>query len=198
MADDKKASILNRVGLFLVCAAVVFGLSYLIQIHLTDKDAFDFYNPNEPGAWDSIKENWVKRLELSGVPNFHKVSEKLYRGAQPTAEGMQQLKNLGVKTIVNLRSFHSDQDEIQDIGLDYEHIYMKTWHPEDKEVLRFLRIVTDPNRAPVFVHCKRGADRTGTMCAIYRIAAQNWSKNEAIKEMTKGEFWLLWRLAESG
>jgi protein tyrosine/serine phosphatase len=132
--------------------------------------------------------NWAERLELPGVDNLHKVSEQLYRGAQPTAEGMEQLKKLGIKTVVNLRSFHSDRDEIGDANLAYEHITMKPWHPEDNEVVRFLEIVSDPNRTPVFVHCQRGADRTGTMCAVYRVAVQGWSKTEAIEEMTKGGF----------
>jgi protein tyrosine phosphatase (PTP) superfamily phosphohydrolase (DUF442 family) len=131
---------------------------------------------------------WAERLKLPGVTNLHKVSENLYRGAQPTAEGMQQLEKLGIKTVVSLRSFHSDRGEMEGTALAYEHIFMKTWHPEDEEVVRFLRIVTDPNRTPVFVHCQRGADRTGTMCAIYRIAVQGWSKPEAIEEMTKGGF----------
>jgi protein tyrosine/serine phosphatase len=65
---------------------------------------------------------------------------------------------------------------------------MKTWHPADDQVIHFLQIVTDKNRTPVFVHCMRGADRTGTMCAIYRIAVQGWSRPEAIEEMTKGGF----------
>ena len=136
----------------------------------------------------AVQRKWAQRAELAGVPNFHKVSEALYRGAQPSAEGMRQLRKRGIKTIVNLRSFHSDRDEIGDIDVTYEHIYMKPWHPEDKEVVRFLKIVSDPNRTPVFVHCQRGADRTGTMCAIYRIAVQGWSKTEAIEEMTKGGF----------
>jgi protein tyrosine/serine phosphatase len=63
-----------------------------------------------------------------------------------------------------------------------------TWHPEDEDVLRFLRIVTDTNRAPVFVHCLHGSDRTGTMIAIYRMAVENWSKEAAIEEMTRGGF----------
>jgi len=70
----------------------------------------------------------------------------------------------------------------------YEHIYMKPWHPEDKEIIRFLQIVTDESNHPVFVHCQRGADRTGTMCAIYRIIVQGWGKQQAIEEMTKGGF----------
>jgi protein tyrosine phosphatase (PTP) superfamily phosphohydrolase (DUF442 family) len=131
---------------------------------------------------------WAERLELPGVPNLHKVSEDLYRGAQPTAEGMRQLEKLGIKTVINLRSVHSDRDELAGANLSYEHIDMKTWHPADDQVIHFLQIVTDKNRTPVFVHCMRGADRTGTMCAIYRIAVQGWSRPEAIEEMTKGGF----------
>lgn len=133
-------------------------------------------------------ELWAKPMEMKGVPNLHKVSETLYRSAQPSAEGMRNLKAMGIKTIVNLRSFHSDRNEIGDTGLAYEHIYMKAWHPEEKEVVRFLQIVTDPKRTPVLVHCQHGADRTGTMCALYRIAVQGWSKDEALQEMMQGEF----------
>jgi tyrosine-protein phosphatase SIW14 len=131
---------------------------------------------------------WAERIELPGLPNLHKVSDNLYRGAQPTAEGMKQLEKLGVKTVVNLRFLHSDRDEIKDTGLAYEHINMTTLNTEDKDVIRFLRIVNDSSRTPVFVHCEYGADRTGTMCAIYRIAVQGWSKDKAIEEMTEGGF----------
>ena len=125
---------------------------------------------------------------LEGVPNLHKVSDNLYRSAQPTAEGMRNLKQIGIRTIVNLRSFHSDRDEIGHLGLGYEHIHMKAWHPEREEVVRFLQIVTNPERTPVLVHCMHGADRTGTMSALYRIAVQGWTKDEAVREMTDGGF----------
>ena len=98
------------------------------------------------------------------------------------------MEKLGVKTVVNLRFLHSDRDEIKDTGLAYEHINMTTLNTEDKDVIRFLRIVNDSSRTPVFVHCEYGADRTGTMCAIYRIAVQGWSKDKAIEEMTEGGF----------
>ena len=73
-------------------------------------------------------------------------------------------------------------------GLAYEHISFKAWHAEHEDVVRFLRIVADPARQPVFVHCQHGADRTGMMTAIYRIAVQGWSKEDAIAEMTEGGF----------
>jgi protein tyrosine/serine phosphatase len=132
--------------------------------------------------------NWATSIQQSGLPNFFKVSEDLYRGAQPTKEGFKKLKEMGVKTVVNLRSFHSDRSELKGLGMNYEHIYMKAWHPERHEVIRFFKIVTDKNKIPVFVHCQHGADRTGTMVALYRIVIQGWTKEAAIREMTQGGF----------
>lgn len=132
--------------------------------------------------------NWAVEIEKAGLPNLHKVSEDLYRGAQPSAEGMQELKNMGIKTVVNLRSLHSDLDELGETGLVHEHIPMNAWRPKEEAVIRFLQIVTDKNRLPVFVHCQHGADRTGVTVAAYRIIVQGWTKEEAIAEMTEGGF----------
>lgn len=133
-------------------------------------------------------ESWAQAVDVKGVPNLFQVSDSVYRSAQPNAEGMQNLKDMGIVTVINLRSFHSDRDEIGATGLAYEHIYMKAWHPERKEVVRFLQIATDPKRTPVLVHCQHGADRTGMMIAIYRVVVQNWSREDAIQEMTTGGF----------
>jgi protein tyrosine/serine phosphatase len=131
---------------------------------------------------------WAQPIVLDGVPNLHKVTDQLYRSAQPTAEGMGNLKKRGMETIINLRSFNSDRKEIGGTGLGYEHIYMKAWHPERKEVVRFLQIVTNEKRTPVLVHCQHGADRTGTMCALYRVIIQGWTKEAAIQEMRDGGY----------
>jgi len=132
--------------------------------------------------------HWAAPVAIEGVPNLHRVSDALYRSAQPTAAGMANLKKAGMETIVNLRSFHSDRDLIGTTGLGYEHLYVKAWHPEEKEIVRFLQIVSQKNRQPVLVHCQHGADRTGTFCALYRIIIQNWTKEAAIKEMEDGGF----------
>jgi protein tyrosine phosphatase (PTP) superfamily phosphohydrolase (DUF442 family) len=132
--------------------------------------------------------NWAVKLDRPGLPNLHKLNDGLYRGAQPTAEGIRELEKLGVKTIVSMRENHSDKDILGESKIAFEHIPMKTWDPTDEQVVRFLKIVTDKNRQPVFVHCKHGADRTGTMCAIYRLTIDGWTKPQAIDEMTKGGF----------
>jgi len=144
--------------------------------------------PRPPSVAGARPARWAVPVDEPGLPNLHRVSDVYYRGAQPTAGGMRELEKLGVKTVVNLRAVHSDRDEIGDTKLEYEHISFKAWHAEDEDVVRFLRIVTDPARQPVFVHCQHGADRTGTMTALYRIAVEGWSKEDAIAEMTGGGY----------
>jgi protein tyrosine/serine phosphatase len=133
-------------------------------------------------------EEWAMALEKPGLPNLHQVSPVLFRSAQPSAVGMRQAKDLGVKTVLSLRAFHSDRDEIGALDLGYEHCFIKTWHPEEEDVVTFLKLVSDPARTPLLVHCQHGSDRTGMMCAVYRIAIQGWSKQDAVREMTEGDF----------
>jgi protein tyrosine/serine phosphatase len=120
------------------------------------------------------------------LPNCYRLSPGLYRGAQPAPEGFTELEKLGVRTVLSLRAFHRDPRDVT--ALAHKSISFKFWHPEDEDVARFLRIATDPKQQPVFVHCQHGADRTGMMCAIWRVAVEGWSKEDAVREMTTGPF----------
>lgn len=132
--------------------------------------------------------SWAEPLSITGLPNLHKVSDQLYRSAQPEKEGVRSLKTLGIKTVVSLRSNHSDEPLLKGMNIKYASIPIDTWDLEEKHVVEFLKIVTDPTRTPVLVHCQHGADRTGTLCAVYRIAVQGWTKEEAIREMKDGGY----------
>ena len=111
---------------FLLSALAVIGLGCYSQ------------TSNAPPQVAANKK-WAEEINLPGVPNFHKVSENLYRGAQPTNEGFEQLEKLGVKTVVNLRSFHSDRDELKNVNLNYEHIHMMAWHMENKDAVNMFQ-----------------------------------------------------------
>jgi protein tyrosine/serine phosphatase len=131
---------------------------------------------------------WATKVEQAGLPNLHRVADNIYRCAQPTADGLKAAEKLGIKTVISLRAFHSDKDEVESVKLKTERIRFNTWHPEDEDVVRFLKLVTNTNGGPFLVHCQHGADRTGTMIAIYRITVQGWKKEAALKEMTDGGF----------
>ena len=127
-------------------------------------------------------------MALPGLTNFFQVTTNLYRGAQPTGEGMAQLERLGVRFVVNLRMLRSDFRQLHGTGLKSFNVGMVPWRPNTTDVVAFLKAVTDTNNLPAFVHCEHGADRTGLMCAMYRIVVCGWTKEEAIAEMKQGGF----------
>lgn len=141
---------------------------------------------------------WATTLSLNkGLPNLHRVNSSLYRSAQPTQAGFEFLSHQPrlylldhpIKTVLSLRAFHDDSNMMSNLTpLRSEQIRFNTWHPEHEDILKFLRIVTTPELQPVLVHCQHGADRTGTMIAIYRIVVDGWTKEQAKEEMVRGNF----------
>ena len=133
-------------------------------------------------------EKWAVPMKARGLSNLHRISNELYRGAQPVPPGYGQLKKLGIRTIVNLRMTDSDSEHLSGSKFNYVHIEMQAWMPEKEEIIRFLKLFHEKENKPIFVHCRHGSDRTGTMCAIYRIIIQGWTKEEAIREMMDGGY----------
>ena len=131
---------------------------------------------------------WAVPMKVQGVSNLHKINDTLYRSAQPNEEGMKNLEKMGIKTTINLRAFHSDKDKLKGTGLLNNALSVKTWHIEDEDVIRVLKIISKKENSPFLIHCQHGADRTGVMSAMYRIVVQGWSKDEAIKEMVDGNY----------
>jgi tyrosine-protein phosphatase SIW14 len=130
---------------------------------------------------------WARSLDES-LPNFQKVDENVYRGAQPTNSGFKDLAERGIKTVVDLRDIgeHSQADEqkaVTDLGMRYISIPMQGMStPKDKQIAAVLGLLNDVTSGPVFVHCKRGADRTGTVIALYRIIHDGWDSKRALSE----------------
>jgi hypothetical protein len=60
-------------------------------------------NPVQPESPTSPLTAPAERLKLAGVHNAGKISDQLFRGAQPSEQGFSELKKLGVTSIVNLR-----------------------------------------------------------------------------------------------
>ena len=121
------------------------------------------------------------------LPNFHQINDRVYRGAQPKSGGLELLKQLGIKTVVNLRDDDArakqEESDARMAGLQYFNLPFERWgRPQDKEMERALSIIKDPAHQPVFVHCKDGADRTGVLIAIYRITHDGWTSQEAKAE----------------
>jgi protein tyrosine phosphatase (PTP) superfamily phosphohydrolase (DUF442 family) len=132
------------------------------------------------------------RNDVPGAPNLAEVAPGLWRSAQPDAVGFKNLRAMGIKTVVSLRRLNSDRPALRGQGLRYRHIRFAPWHAEEEDVVTFLKIATDPANQPVLVHCQHGADRTGTMVAIYRVYVQGWTMSEAMQELPRFGFHTIW------
>ena len=135
----------------------------------------------------------AEKLKLAGVSNAGKVSEMLLRGAQPSAQGLAELKKLGVTTIVDLRGNSGpvarERAQAESLGMRFVNIPVLGWSaPDDAKVAQFLKVVQQDPTQKIFVHCYYGEDRTGVMVATYRIAQQNWTPEQAAAEMNSFGF----------
>jgi tyrosine-protein phosphatase SIW14 len=122
-----------------------------------------------------------------GIENFHQVDAHVYRGAQPTEEGIQYLAKVGVKTVIDLRAAdgrsRKEEQLVIAAGMKYINVPMSGLTPPTQaEIGRILEVLENDSAGGVFVHCKRGADRTGAVIASYRIDHDGWDNPRALSE----------------
>lgn len=139
----------------------------------------------------------AKKLDLRGLPNLGAVTSRLYRGGQPAAEGFAALQKLGIEIVVNFRNEKDrvlgERGQVEALGMRYVSIPWRGFdHPENKQVAAFLDLVRANPQKKIFVHCRRGAERTGVMSAAYRIAVEGWTSEQALAEMEQYRFRGFW------
>src|SRR5690349_14951510 len=115
----------------------------------------------------------AEKLRIAGVPNAGKVTEQLYRGAQPRISSLAQLKDIGITTIVDLRAENPamrvrEKKEADSLGIRFVSIPVGGWSgPKNDEIAQFLSLFESNSKERVFVHCRYGEDRSGVFVAIY-------------------------------
>jgi protein tyrosine phosphatase (PTP) superfamily phosphohydrolase (DUF442 family) len=123
-----------------------------------------------------------------GVSNFGQVKPGIFRGGQPTTEGLRELKQQGVAIVVSFRHekglISQERREVESLGMLFVSL---PWNalatPTDDEVRKFFVVLRDNANSKIFVHCQQGRDRSGVMVALYRIATDHWCPDSAVAEM---------------
>ena len=159
----------------------------LLALFLTTKLVAQQSSP-PPAAPPIMRSAYGDKLKLPGLPNGGRITSSLYRGAQPRPDGLQELKKLGVTTIVDLRGENpqlrdSERQQAEALGIRFVNIPISGWAPPSNEqVAQFLALFRN-HQEKVFVHCRFGDDRTGVFVATYRMAYENWPAEQAMNEM---------------
>lgn len=128
------------------------------------------------------------------IERFQRVDDRLYRGAQPGEQGFRFLQSLGIRTIINLREEQDadrtrEQQLVESLGMRYVNLpvkdgsfFTRSRRIPEATIQAFFDLVDTTDAGPVFVHCRRGADRTGAIVGFYRIARNGWSAERAYGE----------------
>ncbi|RIK62166.1 MAG: hypothetical protein DCC65_17885 [Planctomycetota bacterium] len=120
---------------------------------------------------------------VSGVKNL-KRDGQIYVAGTPTSEGLDQLKDRGVMTVIDLRR----QDEIKpeevqaarDRGMTYVNIPMKSDEMTREQLDAFMEIMRAHSGEPVLVHCA-GGSRAGGMYGAYLGKSGQCPADEALR-----------------
>jgi tyrosine-protein phosphatase SIW14 len=119
---------------------------------------------------------------------FAEVTAGVYRGARPERVGLEALKKMGVKTIINIddddEAIAEEAQNAKELGLNMISKPLSGfWAPSDEDVDAILNLLHDPSLYPVFVHCQHGQDRTGMIVGFFRVYFQQWKPEDAYQEM---------------
>ena len=124
---------------------------------------------------------------------IYRVDDHVYRGKQPARQDIPSLAASGVRTVLDLRGAMDhqkwEQQAVEAVGMKYVRIGLSgLFAPTDRQIDKILAVLEDPTRGPVFVHCRRGADRSGVVIACYRIVHDHWTNAQAMEEARQQGF----------
>src|SRR5262245_35157263 len=90
---------------------------------------------------------WATPLALEGAPNLHQVEKNFFRSAQPDTTGFKGLSTThGVRTVVSLRAFNSDEPLARGLDLKLVRVRINTWNIEREDVVAALQSLRRASR----------------------------------------------------
>jgi protein tyrosine/serine phosphatase len=153
--------------------------------------------------WDRPIEGWRDRLSAwtnllfvdHGVfrlayLNAHKVSDNLWRAAQPAPGDIARFSRAGVKTIINLRggrehgAWPLEREACERHGIRLVDLVLRSREAPDRETLLSLPEFFAGLEWPALVHCKSGADRAGLFSALYLLIHEGRPLAEAKAQLS--------------
>ena len=129
---------------------------------------------------------WFDHAILRKVwTNFAEVAPGVYRSNQPTHERFVKLKEMGIRSVLNLRGaagaahYLVEEESCRELGLDLVNVSFQARHAAPRaEILKVIAAFRGIEK-PFVMHCKSGADRAGFAAAIYLLVIEGRPVAEA-------------------
>jgi tyrosine-protein phosphatase SIW14 len=131
--------------------------------------------------------SWAQAVPSKALKNWYRLDDNVYRSEQPNREGFVEIRDHGIRTVLNLRAHHSDEAMASSLNLTLVSVPMTARRFTEDDVIAALKAIQSAPK-PVLIHCRYGADRTGVVSAMYRIVFQGWTRKKALEELLGGGF----------
>ena len=149
---------------------------------------------NEPGNCPACNMVLIEKTpamsELTGIPQFLKLTDQIWTGGQPWPEHFPKLKDAGIKVIINLRP-HAEYEgareeaKVKELGMSYFNIPVVFNSPDELDADDFLKLTDEQlKNGPVFIHCAVGT-RVGAFWMIRRVLRDSWEFDKALEEANR-------------
>lgn len=122
--------------------------------------------------------------------NRHRISEDVWRSAQPAPHHVRWLAKRGVKTIVNLRGEQTfgtrwlEQRACARYGVKLVDLALKSRAAPTRAQLKAIKALLSSVEYPILIHCKSGADRAGLMGLMARHVRDGVPISEAKEQLS--------------
>ncbi len=115
----------------------------------------------------------------------------LYRSGQLSPDQLDQaVKRYNIRTVINFQwpgeEMKAERSLTRELGVDFVNLPMPgDGLGEEWQFREVLKILDDPDRRPVLVHCARGTCRTGAAVAFYRFERDGWTPEDVASELRR-------------
>jgi len=122
--------------------------------------------------------------------NFFRIAPGVYRSNQPTHRRFLRYRDMGVRTVINLRGedtyahYFFEQESCEALGLTL--VNAKLWArraPSRERILTVIEAMRAAER-PFMFHCKSGADRAGFASAVYLMVFEGVPVRQARRQLS--------------
>jgi uncharacterized protein (TIGR01244 family) len=113
-----------------------------------------------------------EQADPSLIPNYRLVRPGIATSGQPTDEGLRRLKELGFRTVINLRTekegAREEKEQVEAAGLRYVWVPVTPDTFSMADVESVARVLDDEGAEPTLVHCAVGS-RVGAVWTVREV-----------------------------
>jgi len=133
----------------------------------------------------------IEPTEVGDAPNVSTIQEKIFFSGQPTAASILSFREIGIQTVINLRTEAEMQNIdfgeaklVESLGMEYINIPVGREEPADETISLLMDTIEKYSSTPMLMHC-RSSSRTGYVWALYRGIRAGEPVEDAIEQGRK-------------